>query len=254
MISVIIPIYNAEEYIENCVESILSNPIDGLELILVNDGSLDNSLAICNKLQVKYPDYIIVIDKENEGVSVARNTGINVAKNNWITFVDADDCVDGTLMRSYESIINNNDPNVDLLVTGYALLDEAENLLGSYSPKYTDIYLRSDNRIRVLFEEVGDNLEARGWLCTFVINKVYRKDVIDEHNLRFKPGLGYGEDFLFNSEYYRYINGISTISKPLYFYYKRGSGATSKFWGGTDLIYRRCLFYETNSVYVSIVL
>ncbi len=246
MITVIVPIYNAEKYLEKCVESILTNSITGLELILVNDGSTDNSLALCRKLQTKYTPFITVIDKKNEGVSVARNAGIEIAKNEWITFVDADDCVNETLIANYENIINSNNPNVDLLVTGYAIFDDFQNCLGSFSPKHSNAYLRADNGIQTLFEEVGDNLDARGWLCTFVCNKAYRRDILNQYNIRFKPGLGYGEDFLFNAEYYRYINGISTISKPLYYYYKRGSGATSRFWGGTDLIDRRCLFYETS--------
>ena len=92
LISVIVPVYNAEKYLKECVESLINQTYINLEIILINDGSTDNSIQICNE----YADYdsrIIVVDKLNEGVSKTRNLGIEIAKGDFITFVDSDDYI-----------------------------------------------------------------------------------------------------------------------------------------------------------------
>jgi len=102
-ISIIIPIYNSEKYLSRCLETVINQTYSKLEIILVNDGSRDKSLDICKHYQSK-DSRIIIIDKINEGVSVARNTGIEAATGKYIGFVDADDWIEPSM---YESMLNN---------------------------------------------------------------------------------------------------------------------------------------------------
>ena len=98
-ISVIVPIYNVEEYLEKCLDSLVNQTLKDIEIILINDGSPDNSEEIVNKYLKKYKEKIIYHKKENEGQGIARNYGINLAKGEFISFVDSDDYVDKTMFE-----------------------------------------------------------------------------------------------------------------------------------------------------------
>lgn len=125
MISVIVPIYNAEEYLNKCLASIVNQTYRELEIILVNDGSTDESLAICEKYK-QVDDRVVIINKHNEGLVRARKDGIRMAKGEYITFVDADDWIDIT---TYEKIYTGK---ADII--SYGLTEEYEN----YSKNKTD--------------------------------------------------------------------------------------------------------------------
>ena len=116
-LSVIVPIYNSELYIEECINSIVNQSFKNLEIILINDGSTDSSLQICNELAVK-DSRIIVLDQENRGQSAARNRGLDIANGDFITFVDSDDSISLDL---YERNINilNKDSKIDFIQFPY---------------------------------------------------------------------------------------------------------------------------------------
>ena len=116
LISVIVPIYNVEQYLEKCIESIISQTYKNLQIILIDDGSNDKSGKICNKYAEK-DKRVVVIHKENAGVSEARNTGLDNAKGEWITFVDADDWIEEEYcQRLYNLVIETNS---DVALCGY---------------------------------------------------------------------------------------------------------------------------------------
>ena len=125
MISVIVPIYNAEKYLDKCLTSIVNQTYADIEIILVNDGSTDESLAICKKYE-QDDERIVVINKRNEGLVRARKDGIRMAKGEYITFVDADDWIDIT---TYEKVYTGK---ADII--SYGLTEEYEN----YSKNKTD--------------------------------------------------------------------------------------------------------------------
>ena len=98
-----------------------------------------------------------------------------------------------------------------------------------------------------LFDSVQQKLDERGWLCYFVWNKLYKRNIIRDNDVRFRLDMKYGEDFLFNVSYYKYVNSILTVKGAFYHYWKHSQGtATSKFYGGVDLLNRRTLYYESN--------
>lgn len=131
-ISCIVPVYNVEKYLRRCVDSILNQTFTDFELILVDDGSPDNSPAICYEYAVK-DSRIKVIHKVNGGVSSARNVGLDVAKGEWICFVDSDDLIEADYMQKmYEAAINNNS---DFIMCGIQQIAGYETLKNNYKKK-----------------------------------------------------------------------------------------------------------------------
>lgn len=114
LISIIVPIYNSEKFLSRCIESIINQTYRNIELILINDGSRDKSLDICNKYK-KYDNRIIVIDKENEGVSATRNLGIKTAKGDYIGFVDSDDYIDKDMYKILVGLIEKDQSQAAVL-------------------------------------------------------------------------------------------------------------------------------------------
>ena len=245
MISFVLPVYNTSLYLEKCVDSLVKQIKNGMEILLIDDGSTDNCPQICDSYAAKYPEQIKVIHKKNAGLSAARNTGIEYAKNKWIAFIDSDDTVADDYVASYIRIITEED-NVDLVLSGYQLVDDNGNMLGEFGPKVSKKFTKDSKELQKLFFEISDNLEDRGWLCTYAWNKLYRKDIIDRYHVLYRESVGYVEDFLFNAEYYMHIEQLCTIAKPNYVYYKHGTGATSRFWGGDQFLERRQMVYEAN--------
>ncbi len=113
-ISVIIPIYNAEKYLEKCITSVIMQTYEKIEIILVNDGSTDRSFSICRKFQNEYSN-IKVIDKKNEGVVKARREGLNIAEGQWVAFVDSDDTIESTMYSELMNAIKVSDADLAIL-------------------------------------------------------------------------------------------------------------------------------------------
>lgn len=124
LISVIVPVYNVEKYLEKCILSILHQTYSHLQIILVNDGSVDNSVAICEKYAAQ-DKRIVFVSQENKGLSAARNTGLHFVKGEYLSFVDSDDYLDADF---YETCMQEIDEN-DMLVFGYRKVDEQGNVL-----------------------------------------------------------------------------------------------------------------------------
>lgn len=209
LISIIIPVYNVEEYLENCVESIIKQTYRNIEVILINDGSLDKSGEICNNL-AKVDSRIRVVHQENKGVSYTRNFGINLAKGDYLLFVDSDDRCDILMVETLTSLINLY--SADIVICGY---DSIEN-----KRKYK-------NEISKL-----TSYSALNKLCTddiiggFIWNKIYKKNLFD--TVKFDETKLIGEDFLVNYQIFQLTENIVYVDKPLYFYEIRKNSATTK--------------------------
>ena len=111
-ISVIIPVYNTEKYLKRCLDSVIAQEYKDLELVIINDGSTDNSEQLINEYKTKYPELISYYNKENTGVADTRNFGIKKAKGEYIMFLDSDDYIDTALLKNLEDYINKN---IDLI-------------------------------------------------------------------------------------------------------------------------------------------
>ncbi|MBR2937025.1 MAG: glycosyltransferase [Oscillospiraceae bacterium] len=215
MISVIVPVYNAEKYLPKCIESILAQTYRELELILVNDGSTDGSGHICDAYQKK-DHRVIVIHAENGGVSKARNIGMAHATAEYIAFVDADDYILQTMYEKLHSAITDKDIAFCRFAHIYpdrTILYEETNLKQlvkrPFDPKYVmvDRYSRDEgNRI------VCDKVYGCIWRQLFV------RRIIEENGIRFKEGVKIAEDRLFLLEYLNHCNTAALVDEYLYQY------------------------------------
>lgn len=218
-ISIIIPIYNAERYLKECLDSIIYQKYQNIELILINDGSIDNSDIIC-KDYARKDKRIKLIKQKNSGVSSARNVGINVSTGTVILFVDSDDLLEDGAIEKIVNCIENN----DLLCYGYKELYKnscnntvlEENFLIN-----NDIFLKSV----YLTKEVGGYL----W------NKCFRADIIKKNKILFDTNLHYCEDLVFVTEYLKYCKKVYYLNKTLYMYRMRKSSVSYNFFNKKNI-------------------
>ena|SRR5690625_1743805 len=204
LVSIIIPIYNAEESLYNCIESILEQTHQHIEVILVNDGSTDQSKQICNHY-ASIDERIKVIHQENAGPSSARNRGIECATGDFIQFVDADDYIKPRMTETLLQAING----VQLVICGYRSIHF--DFIRQYMPTITGIYSKNDfmQHIAMFYKEI---------LLPSPCNKMYVKALIDECGLHFPEDVKVGEDLLFNLAYLKVCSMIHVIDQPLYNY------------------------------------
>lgn len=215
-ISVIVPIYNGEKYLCRCIDSILLQTWEDFELILVNDGSNDGSLAICDEFAAK-DVRIKVIDQANAGVSMARNRGIDIAKGDYICFIDCDDWVDSCYLQLLYD--NLKESCAGLSMTGYREVTEAGELgRDTETIGYVSV-LDSDLAMFHLFEAVDFMSFCYPW------GKLFKADIIRSHNIQFNPSIAIGEDRLFIFDYLHHVGKVSCISKSTYNYLQNGNGA-----------------------------
>lgn len=216
-VSIIVPVYNAEEYLDRSIKSLMKQTLKDIEIILINDGSQDNGLAICKKYADK-DDRIKVIDKINAGVSSARNKGIEEANGQYVAFMDPDDYVELEMYKNmYETITKSES---DLCICGH--IQEYKK----YSKEkeiYTKRRLITKEEIRLdvipgLIGEKSLDLNKSNTFPRSVWSYLYKKEVIDKHGISFQEGLPIGEDFLFNL---KFLNNISKIAvdKGCYYHY-----------------------------------
>lgn len=207
-ISIVVPVYNVEKYLERCLESCLSQdiPSSEYEIIAVNDGSPDNCGAILERYSAEY-DNIKVVFKENGGLSSARNAGWNVAKGEYIWFVDSDDCIKSNCLKKMLSVLDES--NLEAVTFDYRYLDENSNLLQA--------------NVRDLFSGMiytGKSLFKKGWIYPFsaVQFYIFRKSFLDSLNIKFKEGILF-EDWLFTVAVYTHLSRCLYVDDKIYDYY-----------------------------------
>lgn len=205
-ISIIVPAYNAESHISHLIESIQKQTFHNWELIIVNDGSTDNTLDICLGYMA-LDSRVRVINQANSGPSTARNTGIENARGGWITFVDADDAMFDGFLKSMHDVSAQSD-EIDIAFAGYLIISRKSNDVYTY---VTGTYIGFD-AIRKAFAETSILHRCSPW------GKLFRRSVMMEHAIRFNPAIHHSEDRLFVYEYLLHIRGIATTSCIGYIY------------------------------------
>lgn len=214
-ISVIIPVYNGEKYIKRCIESIKKQTFYNWEVILVDDGSKDKTGEICDKYAGE-DIRIKVIHKSNEGVSIARNVGINNATGDYITFIDSDDWIDSDFFLKAVSFLENN--FVDVLITGFVFNKDKINK-NIFKGKYEQFFTKQEVQ-KEFFKQ-----NKFGWT---VYDKFFKNNLIK--NFQFNRSLKIGEDMLFFWQVLNFANKIGYL--PLFKYHydiSASSTMTSKF-------------------------
>ena len=211
MISVIVPVYGVEAYLDRCVKSIQTQTYTDLEIILIEDGSPDRCGEMCD-CWAAHDTRIKVVHQKNTGQAGARNAGLEICKGEYVCFVDSDDEIDPQMIEiMYEAI---RDDNYDLAICGYRRFREAEEL-PHFIGKVAKVKVLSSSE---LWQEVFGRLNNAAW------NKLYRRNLIG--SLRFPLGLIHGEDFIFNLQYIVQCENAVMIDAPLYHYYLRRDSIT----------------------------
>lgn len=207
--SIIVPIYNVEKYLSYCLESIIKQTVKDIEIICVNDGSTDNSLSILTEF-AKIDDRIQIVNKANGGLSSARNIGLDVANGEYILFVDSDDMIkENTCDRLYMEMLQTN---ADVVVFGTEVFPWREADLHPWFKDVLRVDFRSyeGNCLKALFNENSSK--------PFVWNECYKREIIEQYNIRFDESLRYGEDMIFLFNIFPRISRIVYLPDVLYMY------------------------------------
>lgn len=223
LVSVVVPVYNAAPYLKQCIESLLNQTYRRLEIILVDDGSTDDSFTICKKYEELFGEKIKVVHKENGGVSSARNLGISFAKGEYLIFVDADDQVHKELV---EIFMEANEETRILLCD---ISNNEADLKKVYADKWRDnVSFYSKERFMDLF--FNDYINSP---C----NKLYDAEILQKYKIKYPEGLDLGEDLIFNLEYFKHGSSeYKVLTCPLYYYQDDHTGSLTN--------YFRSDFYE----------
>ena len=224
-VSIVVPIYNSEKYLGYCINSILSQTYTNIEVILVNDGSKDDSINICNNYAEIDPR-VKVIDIQNSGVSHARNIGIENATGYYLQFVDSDDVIANNMVEKLVRAMEVY--QMDVVFCGAKIITLKNNM-----PQ--DIKICSSEGMgkqcvlsrKIFFENIAYLL----WKTAMLEgpwNKLYKREIIVNKGIKFPEEITLGEDFLFNMNYYENINGAVFLEEKLYYYIQANSCALTK--------------------------
>lgn len=211
-LSIIVPVYNCEKYIGRCLQSLMVQTYQNFEVILVNNGSTDRSLAILESYAKKDSRFHI-LSQENRGISGSRNTGLDASKGKYLCFVDADDFVEPVFCEVLLHAVQTND--CDLAICDYAMTFQTQEISGilGLADEVSDVHSMPDDIFYLRY--IARN--------PVVWNKIYRRDMIINEGLRFE--IAHGEDLLFHLRLLPYIRRIATRSEILYHYVQRKSSA-----------------------------
>lgn len=204
VISVIIPIYNCERYLNRCVNSVLNQSYKNYELILIDDGSIDASGEMCDQYAEK-DERIVVIHQKNQGVSAARNAGIEKSSGKYIVFIDSDDFVENDFLYRL------NQSDADLVMVGFCdyLNNKVLNVIVEDEKSWS---AKSDKGIEEFLKSKS---------ASVVWGKRYKKSILDEYKIRFRKDLSFCEDRIFNNDYILMSDIVVNIKWSGYYYCKR---------------------------------
>ena len=221
-LSIIIPIYNTESYLPRCLDSILSQSYTDFELLLVDDGSTDNSCAICEAYAQK-DTRIKVFHKENGGICAARNTGLDYAQGEWIYLVDSDDEL---IPEGLRTLIDCISDDVDVVMGGYEQYDLDGNLIET-EKKHATLTLSRRDSLLVLFPEQSIHYSYLGYVWI----RLFRNRIIQDHALRFDTSIRIKEDALFVTQYLCKSNGKTRFTTtPVYKYRAQKNSEMNSLW------------------------
>ena len=200
-VSVIVPFYNVEGYIEKCLDTLVNQTLEDIEIILVNDGSKDNSILIAKKFLENYPKKIVYLEKENGGLSDARNFGIPYAKGEYIAFLDSDDYVEKNMYEEMYALAKKENSDMVQCNFYWEYIDKNKKKIGDMQ-KYSNK------------KELITKGRVEAW------NKLIKREILENEEIRFPKGLRY-EDVEFTYKLAPYLEKVSFIDKPFIHYIQR---------------------------------
>lgn len=212
-VSIIVPIYNSEMYLSRCIDSIISQTFNNFECILIDDGSTDTSPFICDRYS-ESDDRIVVIHQENSGLSVTRNRGMEIARAKYVCHVDSDDYIQKNMCEILVDAANRSD--ADVVCCGYTENNKVRPLCDE-----DFIFVNRD------IIEIVHYLEMRQAFGV-VWNKLYKKSILDTYSIRFPHGIKFGEDMIFNLQYFTHIKTAYISPDHIYNYLHDNKSSLAK--------------------------
>lgn len=218
MVSIVIPVYNVEKYLAECLDSVLKQTVSDYEVILVNDGSKDSSLQICREYESRDARFHVV-DQPNAGVSAARNNGMDHASGEFLLFLDSDDMIDPD---SLEKLLEAAEPDVDLVIAGY-------KTVGRFVPNDTAVLeanqglIEKEKLYRLMIGMTRERVREN------VVRCLFRRSVLEKNGLRFRLGMRIAEDYLFFLQCIEASEKIFILPKDFYTYRVNEFSATASY-------------------------
>lgn len=233
VVSIIVPVYNAQEYLRRCVDSILNQEYTDFELLLMDDGSQDASGAICDAY-AREDERVRVIHKENTGVSDTRNLAISEARGTYLQFLDSDDWMTPDATKLLVRAASEND--CDLVIADfYRVVGERVSRKGDIEE---DGVMTQEEFAAHMMENPADFYYGVLW------NKLYRRDIIERHQLQMDAKISWCEDFMFNLEYIRHARSFYALHAPIYYYVKRKGSLVSQGTSITKTVKMKLMVFE----------
>ncbi|MGV4321247.1 glycosyltransferase family 2 protein [Bacillus mojavensis] len=217
IVSVIIPAYNAERYLDECLDSIIKQTLKDIEIIVVDDGSKDSSRQIIEKY-MKIDNRIVPVFQENQGVSIARNNALNIAKGEFVAFIDSDDQVHEKAYEEMSSAAIKSGAEIIFTDIEWKYEDDRKNYIKNYSVKANQPLSKDIIKNEILYDFLYNGSYGGVW-------KMYKKSFLEDNNIKFPPNKSLGEDWLFNMEAFSNCNVAYYIDKPYYYYRQVNSGS-----------------------------
>ena len=231
LVSIILPVYNAQSHIARCLDSICAQTWKDLEIIVLNDGSKDQSLPVCQEYRSR-DQRILLVDKANSGVSDTRNLGLKLASGEYVQFVDSDDYIDPDFTQNLVTAAQKH--HADLVIAPYKMVIPA----GASKPEQVLEKIQEDLGVMSVarppeVREYGflpqgvydkDTFARRlmdkpaSYFYSVLWNKLYRRDLLVEHDIQFTSEMRWAEDLVFNMQYIQYADVFVSIPQPGYYY------------------------------------
>ncbi len=232
-VSMIVPVYNAEKTIGRCIESILNQEYKDFELILMDDGSKDESGTVCDKY-AEGDSRVRVIHKENSGVSDTRNKALDLVRGTYLQFLDADDWITPDATRLMVEAAEQQ--NCDMVITDfYRVVGERVSHKGAIEE---DGILSMDEFAAQMMENPADFYYGVLW------NKLYKREIVEKYNLRMDSTISWCEDFMFNLEYIRHCKTFYALQVPIYYYVKTKGSLASQGMSISKTIKMKLMVFE----------
>lgn len=228
VVSIILPVYNSAKVVGRAIESVLLQTYQDIELVIIDDGSTDESLSVCQKYASKY-SYIHIYSINNQGVSNARNYGIEVSNGKFITFLDADDKLIPESVSELVKLLDTSNADVACVNAYYVDNGKSISKMSAFTPLYSLIESKEDHDllIRQLYTDTpgfyfGDYLRA-SWA------KIYKADLLKKNHVKFPIGVPIGEDAIFLLQVFQKARRIVTKDEYLYKYYRSDGSVTGRY-------------------------
>ncbi|MCM1326109.1 MAG: glycosyltransferase [Bacteroidales bacterium] len=225
LVSIVVPVYNVEKYIDECIQSLIAQTYSEIEILLIDDGSTDSSGYKCDQWAAAEP-HITAFHKSNEGLGYTRNYGMERAKGRFVVFVDSDDYVKYDMIEKMMEVQEKHD--ADTIITGWQRVKKDKVV---YSENYPyEIYQGEDNKYKLLPRFIGSRPDCKDGLFQTACAKLYSLEIIRKYDLKFVSERDYqGEDMVFQFDYFRYCKKTVILSETPYYYRQNMESLTRRY-------------------------